>query len=184
MFTNKAYSIACAWGDYDNDGFPRPVRDANLRRSQFPLSNNGDGTFTSITNVAPALDVGNSTGCAWADYDNDGWLDLFVANVGGFDPITLDSTSPGTNFLYHNNGDGTFTKVTSGSLVNDTGYSVGAAWADYDNDGFLDLFVSNGWRTQSENDFLYRNNGNSNNWFTFKLVGTVSNRSPSAPRSA
>jgi hypothetical protein len=91
------------------------------------------------------LDEGNSTGCAWADYDNDGWLDLFVANVGPLDPKTLTSIAPGTNFLYHNNGDGTFTKVATGSLANDHGYSIGAAWADYDNDGFLDLFVSNGW---------------------------------------
>jgi hypothetical protein len=176
-FTNTAYSLACAWGDYNNDGFPDLFVTRISEGHNSLYRNNGDGTFTLITNVAPALDQGNSTGCAWADYDNDGWLDLFVANVGGFDPITFVSTSPGTNYLYHNNGDGTFTKITSGSLVNDAAYSVGAAWADYDNNGFLDLFVSNGWITKSENDFLYRNNGNSNNWITFKLVGTLSNRS-------
>ena len=66
---------------------------------------------------------------------------------------------------------------SAGSLVNDLGYSTGCAWGDYDNDGFLDLFVSNGWVTRSENNFLYRNNGNSNNWINFKLIGTVSNRS-------
>ena len=70
----------------------------------------------------------------------------------------------------------TFTKIATGSPVNDLGYSAGCAWGDYDNDGFLDLFVSNGWITKSENNFLYRNNGNSNSWITFKLVGTVSNR--------
>jgi hypothetical protein len=116
-------------------------------------------------------------GCAWGDYDNDGWLDLFVANLGPLDPISRVSIAPEDNFLYHNNGDGTFTKITSGSLVHDLGYSTGCAWADYDNDGFLDLFVSNGWGTKSENNFLYRNNGNTNNWINVRLVGTVSNRS-------
>ena len=113
----------------------------------------------------------NSFGCTWGDYDNDGFLDLFVANGG-----------KENNFLYHNNGDGHFTKVTTGSPVNDGGESIGCAWGDYDNDGFLDLFVGNGGNTFSDQDenqrnFLYRNNGNSNNWLVMKLVGTVSNRS-------
>ena len=82
-----------------------------------------------------ALDIANSAGCAWGDYDNDGYLDLFVVNA------TQKS------FLYHNNGAAAFTKVTEGSLVNDGGpgvVSVGCSWGDYDNDGFLDLFVANG----------------------------------------
>jgi len=176
-FANTAYSVACAWGDYNNDGFPDLFVTRIFDGHNALYRNNGNGTFTLVTDLAPVLDDGNSAGCAWADYDNDGWLDLFVTNVGGLDPAMLFSTSPGTNYLYHNNGDGTFTKVTSGSLVNDTAYSIGPAWADYNNDGFLDLFVSNGFNAKSENDFLYRNNGNSNNWLTLKLVGTVSNRS-------
>ncbi len=176
VFTNKANSAACAWGDYDNDGFVDLFVSNWYGQNNFLYHNNGDGTFTSITNSSVTLDGGTSAGCAWGDYDNDGWLDLFVANLGPVDPITRDSIAPENNFLYHNNGDGTFTKVTTGSPVNDLGYSTGCAWGDYDNDGFPDLFVSNGWITQSENNFLYRNNGNSNNWITFKLVGTVSNR--------
>jgi hypothetical protein len=82
---------------------------------------------------------------AWGDYDGDGNLDLFVANASGLN-----------NFLYHNNGDGTFTKITSGSVVNDGGNSTGCAWGDYDNDGHLDLFVANAF----ESSFLYHNNGN------------------------
>src|SRR5438094_417655 len=67
------------------------------------------------------------------DYDNDGFLDLFVTRQLGQG-----------NVLYHNNGDGTFARVSEGSIVNDRGNSVGCAWGDYDNDGFLDLFVTNG----------------------------------------
>src|SRR6185295_13126499 len=76
--------------------------------------------------------------------------------------------------LYHSNGDGTFTKVLTGSLVNDGGNSAGCAWADYDNDGFLDLFVGN-WQGSRPN-FLYRNNGNSNHWLKVRCVGGASNR--------
>jgi hypothetical protein len=108
-----------------------------------------------------ASDLGESIGCAWGDYDNDGYLDLFVA------------TAIGTKVLYHNNTDGSFTRIVSGSLVNDLGTSLGCAWADYDNDGFLDLFVANG----GENNALYHNNGNGNAWLEVKCVGTVSNRS-------
>lgn len=176
-FTNQANGVACAWGDYDNDGFLDLFVSNFYGQNNFLYHNNRDGTFTAITNSPVTLDGGTSVGCAWGDYDNDGWLDLFVANLGPVDPNTLTSIAPENNFLYHNNRDGTFTKVTAGSLVNDGGYSTGCAWADYDNDGFLDLFVSNGWVTKSENNFLYRNNGNSNNWITFKLVGTLSNRS-------
>jgi hypothetical protein len=78
------------------------------------------------------------------------------------------------NLLYHNNGDGTFSKVATGSLVNEYSDSFGCSWADYDNDGFLDLFVARG---DNRGNFLYHNNGNSNNWITVKPVGTVSNRS-------
>jgi hypothetical protein len=176
-FVNKEYSIGCAWGDYDNDGNLDLFVTRVLEGRNSLYHNNGNGTFTLVTNAVPVLDAANSTGCAWADYDNDGWLDLFVANLGPFDPATLKSINPESNFLYHNNGDGTFTRVKGESIVTDLGYSIGAAWADYDNDGFPDLFVSNGWITKSENNFLYHNNANGNNWITFKLAGRVSNQS-------
>jgi hypothetical protein len=100
------------------------------------------------------------------DYDNDGYLDLLVINVSD------------VNFLYHNNGDGTFTRLNSGSLVNDgpTLSHIDAAWADYDNDGFMDVVIV----ADSGNNSLYHNNGidngNTNHWFSLKLVGTASNR--------
>ncbi len=102
-------------------------------------------TFTKITSGAIVNDVGSSSGCAWGDYDNDGDLDLFVANAGGEN-----------NFLYRNDGAAGFFKITTGAIVNSGGNSFGASWGDYDNDGDLDLFVSN----DGGNNFLYENNGN------------------------
>jgi hypothetical protein len=172
--TEPADSRGCAWGDYDNDGY-LDLFVANGGRtstqSDFLYHNNGDGTFTKVNSGSMVNDSGHALGCAWGDYDNDGFLDLIVANTGGEN-----------NFLYHNNGDGTFNKLTNGSPVNDGGESWGCVWGDYDNDGFLDLFVANGGNTLSGNDenqrnFLYRNNGNSNSWISIKLIGAASNRS-------
>jgi hypothetical protein len=164
-----------AWGDYDNDGFldlfaahSRLFGTSDPGQNDSLYHNNGDGTFSSVTNGAVVNSGGLSLSCAWGDYDNDGFLDLFVTNwdVGG-----------ATNFLFHNNGDGTFTRVMEGSQVNDVAISNGCAWGDYDNDGFLDLFVANGNFQRNENNYLYRNSGNSNGWINLKLVGTQSNRS-------
>jgi enediyne biosynthesis protein E4 len=99
------------------------------------LRNNRDGTFTDVTEKAGLLgaDLGFCFGAAVADYDNDGHPDIFVCNAG-------------RNALYHNNGDGTFTDVTSGSGLDrkpENLLSVGAAWFDYENDGRLDLIVTN-----------------------------------------
>ena len=110
--------------------------------------------------------------CAWADYDNDGWLDLFVTASG-----LIDSAEPGRkSMLYHNNGNGSFTKITSGSLVNDVNWSEGGIWGDYDNDGFMDLFVANGGFAGNQANSLFRNNGNTHGWLKLKLIGTISNR--------
>jgi len=78
------------------------------------------------------------------------------------------------NFLYHNNGNSTFTRVNSGSLVDDgsTLSHIDAAWADYDNDGFMDVVIV----ADNGNNSLFHNNGNTNQWINLKLVGTVSNR--------
>jgi hypothetical protein len=107
----------------------------------------GQNAFTKVTTGEIATDVRNSYACAWGDFDGDGWIDLFAANMWG---------QP--NDLYRNNGDGTFTKITAGSVVTDGGDSVRGVWTDYDNDGDLDLFVTN--FDPPAQDFFYRNNGN------------------------
>ena len=99
--------------------------------------------------VVPAL-VGS--GAAWRDYDNDGWLDLYIANSALVRPEP-DAVLP-KNTLYRNNGDGTFTDMTEVAGVGDTGWGMGCAFADYDNDGDADLYISN----YKANQF-YRNNG-------------------------
>src|SRR5437867_7796965 len=92
-------------------------------------------TVTKITTGAIVTDGGSSYGCAWGDYDNDGFLDLLVTNA-------QTHSGPQKNFLYHNNGGGTFTRITVGAIANDLGPWNGCAWADYDNDGNLDLIVT------------------------------------------
>jgi enediyne biosynthesis protein E4 len=161
---------AAVWGDYDNDGFldvflPRFVSGQLV--PPFLFHNNGDGTFTQVESSPVTTDTGVAVGGSWADYDNDGWLDLFIPDTGG-----------GNNRLYHNNGDGTFTRVLSGPIVSDGGTSQSGSWGDYDRNGFLDLFVSTSVNSGSPpRHHLYHNDGNSNAWIEVKCVGTRSNRS-------
>jgi hypothetical protein len=159
------FSRGCAWGDYDNDGY----LDLYVAgHTNLLYHNKGGGMFEKITTgkIVTDTSINESIGCSWVDYDNDGYLDLLVINVSD------------VNFLYHNNGNGTFTRVNSGSLVNDgpTLSHIDAAWADYDNDGFMDVVIV----ADSGNTSLYHNNGinngNTNHWINLKLVGTASNR--------
>ena len=132
-----------SWADYDNDGLP-DLFVSRVNEPNLLYHNEGKGRFTVVTNGAIVRDVSIGQGTSWGDYDNDGYLDLFVVNPTA------------RNFLYHNNGDGSFTKITNGPVVTDIGNGHGCGWADYDNDGFLDLFVANRLGV----NFLYHNNGN------------------------
>jgi hypothetical protein len=127
----------CAFLDYDNDGWldiylvnsgpcdfytpPRPLRNALYR-------NNRDGTFTDVTEKAGVAGGGYGMGVAVGDYNGDGFADLYI-------------TQYGRSILYRNNGDGTFTDVTEQARLSAPGWATSAVWFDYDNDGRLDLFV-------------------------------------------
>jgi len=133
--------------------------------------------MTSNTVGSIASDPGGFDQCAWGDYDNDGFLDLFLTATPTLGDFDSRFGASGGNALYHNNGDGSFARILTSGPVEDIANSVGCAWADYDNDGFLDLFVANGGIVQPENNALYHNSGNGNNWIKVRCVGTVSNRS-------
>ena len=158
IVTDLAPSISGVWGDYDNDGDIDLFVANNIGYGNFLYRNEGNGTFVSILNDPIVNYTGYSHGAAWADYDNDGYLDMFIA----------DFFSTRFNKLYHNNGDGTFTEIESSPVVTDASFSVSAVWGDYDNDNDQDLFVAN---TNDENNFLYRNNGDGT--FTKVTTGIV-----------
>jgi len=152
MTTDLHWSISCSWVDYDNDGW-LDMFVANFTGPNDLYHNNGDGSFTAITTGEIVTENWASFGCTWADYDNDGWQDLFVAN-NYFDTLPAQNNS-----LFHNNGDGTFTKILDGEIVNDAVESHGASWGDYNNDGWVDLFLTNHDWNENEKNFLYQNNG-------------------------
>jgi hypothetical protein len=140
--------------------------------------NDGGGTFSEVTATAFAVNDStfNSKAAAWGDYDNDGWTDVYVANGGTV------STGNQPNYLYRNNGDGTFSEVAGpeGVAGATRGMSDGAAWGDVDGDGFLDLFVDNG---AEHPPFgvgpreLFMNAPNGNHWISLRLRGLTSNGS-------
>jgi hypothetical protein len=173
---DTGWNLAGAWGDYDNDGWP-DLYLANEFGSNALYHNNGDGTFTERAWAAGASDPGAGMGVAWGDYDNDGFLDLYISNMYAnsawalfhpafpapipwyfrllgfftdgvrqrsdeiFDQLTRGST------LLHNNGDGTFTDVSDAAGVRDAQWGWGAEFLDYDNDGWLDIYATNGFVT-------------------------------------
>ena len=139
-----------AWGDYDNDG-DEDIVAVGTYQPHVLYRNNGDGTFTNVAEQAGIADPRGGWGSLFADYDNDGYLDLYITR-GGW-------SGAAENTLYHNNGDGTFTDVTHTAGVADPQSSFCAAWADYDNDGYLDLYIADGVIGDGAANVLYRNNG-------------------------
>jgi hypothetical protein len=172
-------------GDYDNDGWDDLFCTYYGRNVLF--HNNGDGTFTDVTRKAGLYHerVRWGSGCAWLDYDLDGRLDLFVCNYAELDParVPLPGQRPTcqwksvavacgplgltgeTNILYHNNGDGTFTDVSekAGILKPGPRYSLSPVAADFDNDGWPDLYVA----VDSHGSLLFRNRRDG----TFEEIG-------------
>jgi uncharacterized repeat protein (TIGR01451 family) len=212
--TSESYmSLGASWADYDNDGDQDLFVPNGIGANNSLFRNNGNGTFTKLSGSNPCSDGGNSVGSCWGDINNDGWLDLYVANA-----------SNENDFLYLNNKNGGFTKVTNGSVVSSGGHSHGCSFADVDNDMDLDLYVTNdkglkflfindGAGNFSRNNdeiitanfgnsmgnyffdadkdgdldlfvathsgqrnYFFTNNGKNNNWVSFKLNGTISNK--------
>jgi len=186
------YSMGVAAGDFDNDGFV-DLYVTGFDRNQL-LHNNGDGTFTDVTEksgvggLVPGYGKPWSVAAGWIDYNNDGLLDLFVVNYLDYSIAKahscrtgdiVDYCSPneyhGTpNILYRNNGDGTFTDVSQQSHISRyTGKGMGVAFSDYDDDGFIDIFVSN----DTFPNFLLHNNGDGTFTDVALLAGVAYNES-------
>lgn len=150
-----------SWADYDNDGDMDLFVTVGGSDKVNMLFQNVNGILTKITEGDIATDLGDSRGCAWGDFDNDGWIDLYVSNSGG------------ENFLYKNNGNGTFARMV-GPVLSD-GYSSSCSWTDVNRDGNLDLYVTD-WNSTQQNS-LFLNEGAGGAWFAVRLFGTVSNAS-------
>ncbi len=166
----EMYGIGVAVGDYDNDGYDDVYITCVGPNHLF--RNLGNGKFADVTTRAGLAEPGFSTSAAWFDYDNDGKLDLFVGNYVEWSVETdqhcsLDGKNKSyctpqsykgqSSQLYRNRGNGTFENVTARAGVNDpTGKTLGVALLDYDDDGWMDLFVAN----DTEPNKLYRNNRN------------------------
>ncbi|HXW90117.1 MAG TPA: CRTAC1 family protein [Terriglobales bacterium] len=170
------WAMGAAVGDYNNDGWPDLL--VTCLGGVVLYRNNGDGTFTDVTKPSGlGSDSGWATGAVFGDYDGDGWADLFVSHYVEFHlhdlPVFGSSKSckymgidvqcgprglrGSPDNLYHNNGDGTFTDVSRQSGVGDPEgrYGLTALWSDFDNDGKLDLFVTN----DGEANYLYQGDG-------------------------
>src|SRR5580698_1004716 len=145
---NQLGALNIVQADYNNDG----CMDILMLRGgwEFPqrkslLRNNCNGTFTDVTDASGlGVTVTRTQAAAWADIDNDGYLDLFIAN----------ENAPAQ--LFHNKGDGTFEEIGHAAGIDQLGFSKGVAAADYDHDGFVDFYVTN----QNGVNYLYHNNGN------------------------
>ena len=161
-----------------SEGFAPPPPQASGDLSDRLYRNEGNGTFTEVTATALLSNDpdANGYGAAWADYDNDGRIDVYIANGG-----TVE-TGNQPNQLYRNQGNGTFIDVAAAEGVQGTspGISEGATWGDPNGDGFLDLFVNNGHESPPFGHGLrefYRNTPNGNHWITLQLRGLQSNGS-------
>jgi enediyne biosynthesis protein E4 len=173
------FGMGVAVGDYDNDGFPDLLVLGYGRCILY--HNNGDGTFTDVTLRAGVENAGRwASSAAWFDYDNDGRLDLVIANYVDWSPernFYCGDQGPGMRSychpddfrgqpptLYHNNGDGTFTDVSKSSGIGiKGGNGLGVVTFDYDNDGWQDIFIANDHMP----NFLFHNNRDG----TFREVG-------------
>ena len=170
MAGGAEFGMGCAIADYDNDGYQDILVTAYGRCTLY--HNNGNGTFTDVTEKAGVAAPGWTTSAVWFDYDNDGRLDLFLCS---FVQFSLASNvfcgdnklgkrfyciprvfKPTPSLLYHNNGDGTFTEVSAGTDIRRAlGKALGVVATDINGDGLMDLFVAN----DTVQNFLFVNRG-------------------------
>jgi hypothetical protein len=167
---NNRFSYACGWGDYDNDGDPDLYVANDFGRNNL-YRNNGDGTLTDVAAEAGVEDIGAGMSVAWEDYDNDGWLDLYVGNMWSSAGLRVTSQESFKqeatdnlqsmfrrhakgNTLFRNRGDGTFEDVTQLAGVALGRWAWGSDFLDLDRDGFEDIFVVNGFMTNESSHHL------------------------------
>jgi hypothetical protein len=178
-----AFGMGVAVGDYDNDGYPDLFVTAYGRPTLY--RNNRDGAFTDVTEKAGLATPGWTTSAVWFDYDNDGRLDLFVCSFVDYGPKHRFACGdnkvgrhyyciprvfqPTASFLYHNNGDGTFTETGKGTdIAKALGKGLGVVATDINNDGRMDLFVAN----DTVQNFLFANRGGGK-WEEIALAAEV-----------
>ncbi len=160
-------SMGSSWADVDNDGdFDLLVTNNNQPNQLF--INDGNGNFTEKTDSEIAEEITNSFGSVFADFDNDGDLDLFIGNAY--------SDTHFKNSISINDGNGNFTKDTTSVLANQEGWTYSAAFGDYNNDGWLDLILANN-QNEAQTNSVFKNTGTGKNWTKIKLTGTNSNKS-------
>jgi hypothetical protein len=180
MGASTTFGMGAAVGDYNNDGYPDLFVTGYGRSILY--QNNGNGTFTDVSDKAGLKLPGWTTSAVWFDYDNDGRLDLYVCSyidytdkilcpdsLGRRHYCTPTMYKPTHGLLFHNNGDGTFTDVTPGTdIARGMGKGLGVVATDINNDGRMDLFVAN----DTMENFLFINRGN-NKWQEMGAVAGV-----------
>ncbi len=169
LLNNGGNTMSGSWSDFDNDG-DMDVFLANDQGYNALFRNDGNFNFTKLSNDTTAKTPSNSFSSAWSDIDNDGDEDLVVTNAFGNTLLR--------NFLYINNGNGSFSRNSTDDLALDSDWSYGCAFGDYDNDGFQDLAIATcRFNNVDRPNLLFHNNGNTHNWVNIKLTGTWSNHS-------
>lgn len=169
IVNNNRNSAGSSWGDIDNDGDLDlfVANYANFGQKNQLFRNMGED-FEEETQSAISLDISSSFGSTFGDLDNDGDLDLIVCNS------YLSSINK--NYVYINDGAGNFSKDENSIIANFTAQSYGVALGDMDNDGWLDVLITNN-RNGNQANSLFRNTGEGNNWVKFNCKGIVSNSS-------